>query len=119
MSTWPTFVVFLFRQLFDTRHEDVIVPEKLIQQEEAETVAKALVFCGVYKKSHNIVIEYTLVNIPPRDMAILSQITNICPISDGKGLSWSNTEQTNLLNILKKNKNRVQIRNVLFKAAML
>jgi len=52
-STWPTFVVLLFCQLFDTGHEDVIVAEKLIQQEATETVTKALVFCGIYKKSYN------------------------------------------------------------------
>lgn len=42
-----TFVLLILCQALNTGHEDVIVAQKLIQQQAAEAVPKALVPCGV------------------------------------------------------------------------
>ena len=44
---YSTFVVFLFRQRLYAGHEDVVVPQKLVEQEAAERIAETLVLQGI------------------------------------------------------------------------
>ena len=54
MASVITFIILILRKSLDTGHQNIIITEKLIQQEATQTVTKALLNGWIYKTKPSI-----------------------------------------------------------------